>query len=107
MTKKASKTVCEEFIEEIRELLPRLASVRDLKNVGIYRNDQAAALARRKKKCPLWFRLPGQGIVYPRESVLEFLKHQIHKSNNMPTSPNTSISHSKAPPVAQKRRDLK
>ncbi len=94
----------DKFLDQINSMLPRLASVKDLLRIGIYRNAQGAALARRKKKCPLWFRLPGQGIVYPRESVIEFLKNQIHKSNNISKMENAANSHSKVPPVDRKSK---
>lgn len=57
--------------------LPELVSARDLVKVGMYRTEQGAYAARQSGKCPPYFRIPGRGIVYPKQGVIDFLRTRV------------------------------
>ncbi len=65
----------DDYIETISYKLPILASTKDLKKIGLYRSDQAAAAARRKGMGPPFFKINARVILYPREGVIEYLKN--------------------------------
>ena len=67
-------TACEDFIRRVNQVLPELATTKDLIDIGIFNNDQAAAAARRKNNGPEFFRLNERVIRYPREGIINFLK---------------------------------
>lgn len=68
-------TGCNGYLEKLNRMLPDLASPRDLVKAGIYGSSQSAYAARKMGKCPMYLKIPGKGIVYPREAVLEFIKN--------------------------------
>jgi len=65
---------CEKFIEQISKQLPDLASTGDLIRVGIFKNHQAAYIYRQNGRGPSYFKM-SQKTVYPKESVIEFLRN--------------------------------
>lgn len=64
---------CEEYIDYVDRELPKMATTKDLIRVGIYRTDQAAAKARRKKLGPEFFQLNQRVVLYPKAAVIDFL----------------------------------
>jgi hypothetical protein len=88
------------LISKIINNVPELATTRDLIKTGLYRSEQAAYMARRQRRSPPWMRLPGLGIVYPRDGIIEFLEKQFATTGNW----NASNSHSDGQPVNQKNK---
>lgn len=69
---------CEIYIYKLAEKLPEMCSVQDLINVGIYRTEQAAYYARRKKQGPDYFQMSSRQVLYPKEGVIQYLKQHQH-----------------------------
>jgi hypothetical protein len=64
----------EEFIENLEKTLKDLVKTRDLVKIGIYTSPQAAFQARQSGCSPAYMKIPGQGIVYPKCGVVQFLR---------------------------------
>lgn len=73
---------CKEYILRIKDQLPELCTVRDLIRVGIYRTTSGANMARMQKRGPEYLKIPGRGVVYPREGVINFMEKTIHEESN-------------------------
>ena len=67
-------TACDDYISKVEQMLPDLATTKDLIKAGIYRSDQAASAARRKGQAPSFFRFNKRVVIYPKQGVIEFLK---------------------------------
>lgn len=71
---------CDAFFEKLHKTLPDLASSKDLVKAGIYGSIQAAYSARKMGKCPTYLRIPGRGIVYPRENVILYFRDHVKQN---------------------------
>ncbi len=67
-------SACDDFINSIAKRLKPLSTASELIELGIYRNAQSLALARRKKQGPECFRIGKYRYMYPKEGIIEFLK---------------------------------
>lgn len=65
---------CDLFIEKISRILPELCSPKDLVKIGIYKTEMGAWHARKKGTSPEFFKLPEGHVLYPKESIIDFLK---------------------------------
>ena len=63
----------DEYIQWAFNRLPQMATTKDLRNIGLYNSDQAAAAARRKGLGPQFFRIHARVILYPKNAVIDFL----------------------------------
>lgn len=63
----------DEYILMIQSVLPETCTAKDLIHAGLYSSAQAIRCARLAGKCPDHFRL-GRRIVYPKKSIIEWLK---------------------------------
>lgn len=64
----------DEFINKIQKKLPSLCKTKDLINAGLYRSEQSAAYARKMGFGPEFFQFPSSEVLYPKESVIDYLK---------------------------------
>lgn len=71
------------FLEKIRKEMPDLISTSEMVQLGIYKTQQAAYMARKKHTCPLYIKIPQRGIVYPKQGVIEYLEKQIKKTEKL------------------------
>ena len=62
------------MIEYLYDTLPEVCVVRDLIKVGFYRTPQAAYAARKRGDGPPAIRLPGRGIVYLKDGIIEYVR---------------------------------
>lgn len=69
---------CDLFIKKIQEKLPDECSAKDLVAVGLFKSEQAAAMARYMHNSPGFFKLGGR-VIYPKDSVIEWLKENKHE----------------------------
>lgn len=71
-------SACDEYIQNLRQELPKQCSVKDLLKIGLFSSDQSARLARRSGDTPSYFKLRSR-IMYPREAVIEWLEKRKHE----------------------------
>lgn len=64
----------DKLVEMIENRLPVLVKTKHLVELGIYNSAQGAYQARRARTSPPWLKIPRQGVVYPRDGVIEFLR---------------------------------
>lgn len=98
--------MCNMLMSKLRRKLPELASVKDLLRIGLYRTEQAAYAARKRGKCPPYFRIPSRGIVYPKDGIIEFLEKHASNLNEELKIRNAIISNSEVPPLRQNEKDM-
>ncbi len=91
---------CDEFIQRIADSLPPLCTVNDLIRVGIFHSPQSAAHARGKGDTPSYFVLGVRRIVYPKESVIEWLEERKHDTCQVQGMDNAVTSPKKIPKSA-------
>jgi len=61
--------------------LPALLSTHDLINLGLYASIDAAYVARIRGQSPAFLKLTRK-ILYPKQSVIEFIEQRIHKGSH-------------------------
>lgn len=88
---------CDEFIQRIANSLPPLCSVNDLIKVGIFHSPQSAAHARVKGDTPSYFVLGVRRIVYPKESVIQWLEERKRDSSEIKGMDKADTKHKKIP----------
>lgn len=64
----------EEFIVHIEKSLKDLVKTSELVRIGMYSSPQAAFHARQMGCSPPFFKIAGNGVVYPKCGVIEFLR---------------------------------
>ena len=64
----------DELFAYFDQSLPMMCDVEDLIRVGVYKSRQAAYNARKRGKAPPYLQIPGRGLVYPKETVLSWLR---------------------------------
>jgi len=69
------------FIENLNRDLPKHCTVKDLIKAGIYTSPHNARTHRVTGDSPAYFKI-GTRIVYPKESVLEWLEEKKHYANS-------------------------
>lgn len=72
-------TACDEFIENLQQVLPERCTDRDLIECGIFTSAQSACLSRRIGNSPGFFKF-GRRIIYPKTGVIEWLKENKHEN---------------------------
>lgn len=72
---------CQSFIEKINREAPELLCPKDLVKWGIFKTPQAAYIARKKNMGPPYFRLPQNGVLYPRNGVVDYLTKHRHDAS--------------------------
>jgi predicted DNA-binding transcriptional regulator AlpA len=65
---------CDEYIENIRRILPDACTTKDLIRAGIYHSAQSAANERRAGKGPSHFKLKNRAVFYPKSAVIDYLQ---------------------------------
>lgn len=71
----------EDYLSALNSKLPELLTPKDLVDIGLYKSLQACSVARNKKEGPEFFRISHKGVLYPKKSILEFLrKHMQEKA---------------------------
>ncbi len=65
---------CDAYIEKLSSTLPDVCTTEDLIDIGIFRSEQTASIARRKGYSPPYFKMKHGAIVYPKESVIQYLR---------------------------------
>lgn len=73
-------SVCDDWIRKMEISLPEQCSAIDMVNAGLLASIQSAANFRHQKKGPDYFKLGGR-VMYPRESVIKWLKENKYESS--------------------------
>jgi hypothetical protein len=63
----------EAYLTQLKEKLPELASSGDLVALGLFSSQTALSRARKRGETPTFIRFSRGRILYPRDSVLDFL----------------------------------
>jgi hypothetical protein len=71
-------SACDDFINKVTRELPDPCKTKDLVKAGIFKSYASAAMTRRTQKGPSYFKLQGKGIIYPKQSVIEWMNSGKH-----------------------------
>lgn len=72
----------EDYLKYLEQNLPILCKVRDLVQMKIYASAQGASYARKTGDAPPFMYISGNGIVYPRETLLQWLRKRYVTTNS-------------------------
>lgn len=73
-------TICSDWIEKMKNILPERCSTKDLVDVGIFTSPYAACYARKIGNCPPFFKFGGR-IMFPKEGVIEWMEGKKHENS--------------------------
>lgn len=73
-------SICDDWIKKITCRLPDQCSTVDLINIGIFTSVHSACCARKAGSGPGYFKL-GKRIMYPKESVIQWLSDHKHENS--------------------------
>lgn len=71
---------CELYIKHLNDVLPMMATTRDLVDVGLFSSLQSAYEARRNGTCPEYLKFNSKKAFYPKQSVIDFVRSKIVKT---------------------------
>jgi predicted DNA-binding transcriptional regulator AlpA len=71
----------QDYLRVLDQTLPEVCSISDLVSARIFNSRQAAYSVRKKGMFPDYFKIPGRGICFAKQSVLDWLKSQLHEIN--------------------------
>lgn len=71
----------QDYLRVLAQTLPDICSVRDLVSARVFSSRQASFYARKKGQSPDYFKIPGKGICFAKQSVIEWLTEQLHEIN--------------------------
>lgn len=67
----------ENFINQLKNDLPELCTVKDLVKAGIFTSVQQASTARKNKKSPSYIQYPTKRIIYSKDAVIEYVQKNL------------------------------
>lgn len=68
---------CEKYINKVKDLLPDLATSKELVKFGIFKSEQAASNSRKRNEGPEFFKFNERTILYPKEAVIDYMKRSM------------------------------